>query len=144
MLKSELAHYTDVGGKEGVIDRFFNVVNKWQFLIKKVVKETNIQLRSADGKSFTNDQLTRMRQSASKCWMCSNDFEEGDERVLDHDHYNGQLRGVAHDSCNKVLKKNSYNITVIIHNLRGYDSHLILQKIGAVIEEKNKNPNNKK
>ena len=64
--------------------------------------------------------------------------------MLDHDHYNGQLRGVAHDSCNKVLKKNSYNITVIIHNLRGYDSHLILQKIGAVIEEKNKNPNNKK
>ena len=42
MLKSELVHYTDVGGKEGVIDRFLNVVNKWQFLIKKVVKETNI------------------------------------------------------------------------------------------------------
>ena len=64
-------------------------------------------MRSADGKSFTNDQLTQMRQSASKCWICSKDFGEGDERVLDHDQYNGQLRGVAHDSCNKVLKKNS-------------------------------------
>ena len=75
MLKSELVHYTDVGGKEDVIDRFLNVVNKWQFLIKKVVKETNIQMRSVDGRSFTNDQQDQMRQSASKCWICSNDFE---------------------------------------------------------------------
>ena len=67
MLKSELVHYTDVGGKKDVIYRFLDFVNKWQFLIKKVVKEAKIQLRSADGRSFTNDQLTRMRQSASKC-----------------------------------------------------------------------------
>ena len=137
-------HYTDVGGKEDVIDRFLDTVNKWQFLIKKVVKQTNIQLRGTDGKYFTNDQLTQMRQSESKCWICNKDFGEEDERVLDHDHYNGQLRGVAHDNCNKILKNNSYNIPVIIHNLRGYDSHLILQKIGAFIEESKKNPNNKK
>ena len=55
MLKGELVHYTDVGGKEDVIDRILNFVNKLQYLIKKVVKGTNIELKSADGRSFTSN-----------------------------------------------------------------------------------------
>merc|ERR1712240_578147 len=54
------------------------------------------------------------------------------------DHLTGQYRGAAHNSCNlnykfskeKNQKQSSFHIPVIIHNLRGYDSHLIMESLG--------------
>ena len=43
--------------------------------------------------------------------------------IRDHCHILGKFRGAAHFSCNlKISKK----VPVIFHNLRGYDSHLIM------------------
>ena len=60
-------------------------------------------------------------------------------RVRDHDHVSGEFRGAAHRDCNlqyRLLKKrnkddeDSFVIPVVFHNLRGYDSHLIMEEIG--------------
>ena len=48
--------------------------------------------------------------------------------VRDHCHITGKYRGAAHWSCNVNLKL-SEKIPVIFHNLRGYDSHLIIKEI---------------
>jgi len=38
-------------------------------------------------------------------------------------------RGAACNKCNLQLKL-SYRIPVVFHNLRGYDCHLLIQKLG--------------
>ena len=60
------------------------------------------------------------------------------EKVRDHDHLTGKYRGAAHGVCNlkyrwsKVnpLKKYGFRIPVVFHNLRGYDSHLLMESFG--------------
>ena len=50
-------------------------------------------------------------------------------KLRDHDHITGKCRGSAHSGCNINLKLTKI-VYVIFHNLRGYDSHLIMQEIG--------------
>ena len=50
------------------------------------------------------------------------------DRVRDHCHFTGVYRGVAHNACNvnyRISPKN-WKLPVIIHNLKGYDGHLIV------------------
>lgn len=51
-----------------------------------------------------------------------------DGAVRDHDHFTGKFRGKAHHSCNlNYQHKNIF--ACFFHNLKGYDSHFILQEI---------------
>ena len=52
-------------------------------------------------------------------------------KVLDHCHITGKFRGPAHNSCNLKLRinPNTITITVVFHNLRGYDCHWLMQSI---------------
>ena len=68
-------------------------------------------------------------QSSNKCKICNKLFDEGDNRVRDHCHITGKYTGSAHWSCNINLKLTK-KFPVTLHNLRGYDSHLIMQEIG--------------
>ena len=49
--------------------------------------------------------------------------------MRDHCHITEKYRGSAHWSCSFNLKLTK-NVPAIIHNLKGYDSHLIMQEIG--------------
>ena len=70
--------------------------------------------------------------------LCNKEYKKGDARARDHCHVTGKYRGSAHANCNfkltykKKIKKSPRRvwIYVIFHNLRGYDSHLIMQEIG--------------
>ena len=48
-------------------------------------------------------------------------------KVRDHCHRAGNYRGAAHSKCNINYFNNRY-LPVVFHNLRGYDSHLIIKK----------------
>ena len=48
----------------------------------------------------------------------------------------GKFRGLAHKKCNLNFKLTN-TIPVVFHNLRGYDSHLIMQEMGAIADELN-------
>ena len=65
-------------------------------------------------------------QLINSCWICDKLFDIGDDKVRDHCHITGKYRGAAHWSCNVNLKL-SKKIPVIFHNLRGYNSHLIIK-----------------
>ena len=62
------------------------------------------------------------------CWICNGLFNVWDEKVRDHCHVNGKYRGAAHWNFNVDLKL-SKKIPVIFHNLKGYDSHLIISEL---------------
>ena len=68
---------------------------------------------------------------------CDKKYTEKDIRVRDHCHITGKYRGSAHQDCNLKLRINpeEIKIPVIFHNLRGYDSHFIMQEIGAIVKK---------
>lgn len=66
-------------------------------------------------------------KTATLCHICEKPLHK--DRVRDHDHLTGHYRGAAHKKCNLNFKIASH-IPVIIHNLRGYDSHIIIQALG--------------
>ena len=86
------------------------------------------------------DQLQRDEfDNATECYLCrgafvtdqsSKDFRNK-KKVLDHCHITGVYRGAAHSICNLQLKidPKTIKVPVIIHNLKGYDSHLILSAV---------------
>ena len=74
---------------------------------------------------------------ADECHICSKKYTDKDIRVRDHCHITGKYRGSAHQECNLKLRVNpeEVKIPVIFHNLRGYDSHFIMQEIGAIVKD---------
>ena len=58
-----------------------------------------------------------------------------------HCHITGEYRGAAHNACNLKLRLN-LSIPVVSHNLRGYDSHLLVQAISKMEGRVSYIPNN--
>ena len=73
--------------------------------------------------------------AAVTCHICGKD---GTRMVRDHDHLTGTYRGAAHNKCKlrlhfkgkKAKGGSSVEVPVVIHNLRGYDAHLIAPALG--------------
>ena len=63
-----------------------------------------------------------------KCHICDKEYTDKDVHVRDHCHITRKFRGSAHQECNLKLRIKPENIMipVILHNLRGYDSHFIM------------------
>ena len=91
----------------------------------------------------TNDDELNFKKS-TKCHICDKRYTSKDGKVRDHCHITGEYRGSAHNDCNLKLKikPEDVNIPVIFHNLKGYDSHFIIQQIGKIV--KNNSYTNKK
>ena len=84
----------------------------------------------------------RAYNTATICHVCDKPLE-GDS-VRDHCHITGRFRGAAHNACNLKLRLNpkTTTIPVVFHNLRGYDSHLLMQAISKVEGRVSCIPNN--
>ena len=82
---------------------------------------------------MTEDDEMRFKLM-DKCHICGEKYTDRDVRVRDHCHITGKFRGSAHQECNLKLriKPENLKIPVIFHNLRGYDSHFIMQQIGKI------------
>ena len=65
---------------------------------------------------------------------------DDDKKVRDHDHITGNYRGAVHSDCNVNLKLFK-TFSAIFHNLRVYDSHLIMQETDKFDVKVNAIPN---
>ncbi|KAK3782744.1 hypothetical protein RRG08_037743 [Elysia crispata] len=113
------------------------------FLRALQVEERGIQ------KVLAKPQAMRMtradwesHRTARRCHVCDKPLE-GDS-VKDHCHINGKYRGASHSACNLKLRLSpkTTTIPVVFHNLRGYDSHLLMQAISKVEGRVSCIPNN--
>ena len=86
--------------------------------IQEMKKNQDLVMSKEDNKKFF---------SAKHCSICNECFKEGETKCRDHDHRTGQFRGATHQKCNINYFNNRY-LPVVFHNLRGYDSHLIIKK----------------
>jgi hypothetical protein len=63
------------------------------------------------------------------CWQDGK--PKASDKVRDHCHLTGEYRGAAHSCCNLRARTN-YDIPVFVHNLTGYDAHLLFQEMEKV------------
>ena len=68
-------------------------------------------------------------QLSNICWICNKLFDARDDKKRDHCHVTGKYRGSAHCNCNINLNL-AKKVLIIFHNLRGYDSHLLMEETG--------------
>ena len=75
-------------------------------------------------------------QNSTTCYICEKEYSDEESEtnypVRDHCHITGKYRGSAHNICNLQLRfdPDKIKIPVIFHNLKGYDSHFIIKKLG--------------
>ena len=98
-----------------------NAVNKfiyWRKIMKKHFNK-NLVMTAEENEEF---------ELANICWISGKLIENYVQKVRDHCHITGKYRGAEHYSCNIGLKITK-SVTVIFHNLKGYDRHLILKEL---------------
>ena len=81
--------------------------------------------------------------STKCCHICNVKYKPNvkEELLRDHDHYTGEYKNSAHKTCNiKFYYEKSLN--VFFHNLKGYDSHFLIQDLGKFKGRKSIIPNN--
>ena len=88
-------------------------------IMNKMKENKEIIMRADDWRDF---------KTATKCFICGKDFQDGDKKVRDHCHFTGKYRGCAHDDCNLQFSMRYYKVPVFLHNLKNYDSHLIIER----------------
>ena len=125
-------------GEKAVYKFMENILEEVKYCKKVMKKHFNKPLRMTK----ENEQEF---EKAKECHICDKKYTEKDIRVRDHCHITGQYRGSAHQECNLKLRINpkEIKIPVIFHNLRGYDSHFIMQEIGAIVKNNTYTKNGK-
>ena len=115
----------------GVIGVFIRELQKEKWRIWKILKESKpLNMTEENERDF---------QAATICHICGEHLEE--DKVKDHCHVTGKYRGAAHNQCNLKYRIPRF-IPVVFHNLKGYDSHLIMQHLGELDAEVTCIPNN--
>ena len=107
---------------ENAAFKFIKAILKEYEYCKKVMK------KHFNKNLIMSEEEEHLFQQSNSCWICEKLIDHDNEKVRDHCHVTGKFRGAAHWSCNinfQLTKK----VSVIFHNLRGYDSHLIFNEL---------------
>ena len=116
-------------GEKAVYGFLEDMLKEVKYCKKVMKKEFNKPLK------MTKDDENKF-EKAEECYICNKKYTDEDIKVRDHCHITGNYRGSAHQECNLKLRVNpeQLKIPVIFHNLRGYDSHFIMQEIGEIVK----------
>lgn len=114
-------------------------INCIDWFLSELVKIANIIFDFLDVKKpmkpLTEEEKNDFH-SAVFCHICKKSLierafiEKLGIRVRDHCHITGLFRGAAHQGCNLTYKI-SRSIPIVMHNLSGYDSHLLIKKLAT-------------
>ena len=129
--------YDDKYSKEVRLYKSKNAVHKFmEFMLKEVKYCKNVMKEKFNKPLRMTKENEKEFKKAEECHICNKKYTDKDIRVRDHCHINGKYRGSAHQECNLKLKvkPEEVKIPVIFHNLRGYDSHFIMQEIGEIVK----------
>ena len=133
-----VCHYNDEFSKPVQVFRGENAVyNFMEKMIEEVEWCKSIMKKHFNKPLVMTEENKLDFESANYCHICKNRYSEEDIRVRDHCHITGNYRGSAHQDCNLKLRISPTNIQipVFFHNLRGYDSHFIMQQIGEIAKK---------
>lgn len=102
-------------------DKFLEYMVEEMDFIESTFKHCEpMQMTGSDWQAFKNTK---------ECHICNQEL--GQDRVRDHCHVTGKFSGAANDECN-INYKLTGRIPCVLHNLKFYDSSIIMQIIGKV------------
>lgn len=125
---------------DNIGDKFVkSLYNMRDRIMKKVMKNVPIEITPEEEEEWRKDDTCHICEQKITIEDSAND----NHKVRDHCHLTGKYRGPAHNCCNLNFKywrpakkdvensrdKLTYQIPVILHNMRGYDAHFIIQAI---------------
>ena len=106
-------------GKNSV-ENFINSMIKESKYCSDVMKKhfnKELVMTKEDNEDFEN---------SGKCWICDNDYIDGNVKVRDDCHITGKYKGSAHRDCNINLTLNPKS-PIVFFNLKSYDFHHFMQ-----------------
>ena len=106
-------------GKNSV-ENFINSMIKESKYCSDVMKKhfnKELVMTKEDNEDFEN---------SGKCWICDNDYIDGNVKVRDDCHITGKYKGSAHRDCNINLTLN-HKSPIVFFNLKSYDFHHFMQ-----------------
>ena len=127
--------YDDKYSSDICIYRGENAVYKFMEKMLEGVKYCKAVIKKHFNKPLVMTEVGEQHfKTMDGCHICGEKYTDKDVRVRDHCHITGKFRGSAHQECNLKLriKPENLKIPVVFHNLRGYDSHFIMQQIGKI------------
>ena len=130
--------YDDKYSKYTRIYRGENAVYKFMEKMLEEVEYCKAVIKKRFNKPLVMTEVDEQHfKTMDGCHICGEKYTDKDMRVRDHCHITGKFRGSAHQECNLKLriKPENLKIPVIFHNLRGYDSHFIMQQIGEIAKK---------
>ena len=127
--------YDDKLSKPFKMYRGFDSVHKFFTDIFKEEEEILEKLKEFQKTPMNLSNEEKMHhKKATTCYVCNCDFTAENRKVRDHCHVLGNYRGASCNMCNLAMKMTK-TIPVIFHNLKGYDSHLLLPELGNSIRK---------
>jgi hypothetical protein len=118
--------YHQMNGPDCVVQ----LIRKLQELTERCVAEMRM-----NQEMIISREDTKQFKAATTCYICNGGYTAKNYKVRDHDHRTGRYRGAAHTRCNITHYSNRY-LPIFFHNLKGYDSHLILRVAVDIVDEK--------
>ena len=91
--------------------------------ISSIIEEKQFNKELAMAKKDNEDFM-----NYTKCRICYNTDGDADVKVKYHCRITRKYRGLTHRDCNINVKLN-HKILIMFHNLKNYDSHLIMQEL---------------
>ena len=134
----------DGKSKEPAIYRGANPVQNFLKKLMQEKDEINQFLEDVKPLNMTAEEK-EIYDNTTICEACKQAFTAKDSKVRHNDYITGKFVAGMHNSCNLKLKlkPGKFKIPVVFHNLRGYDSHLIISELGKEnLEEVYCIPNN--
>ena len=137
-----VSHYDKEYSKDYVIYRGEDPIGEFLKCMQGDVQNCQEVIKNHFNKSLKmSEEDQRNFRKATRCHICQKKYRDNDgpneEPVRDHCHVTGKYQGSAHKDCNLKLKIPAENIKipVFFHNLKGYDSHFIIQKLAELAKE---------
>ena len=130
--------YDDKYSKYTRIYRGENAVYKFMEKMLEEVEYCKAVIKKHFNKPLVMTEVDEQHfKTMDGCHICGEKYTDKDVRIRDYCHITGKFRGSAHQECNLKLriKPENFKIPVIFHNLRGYDSHFIMQQIGEIAKK---------
>ena len=126
-IKSYVAMMTNIANQSRHIEVKTPFTNSWKRCLILQYCKAVVKKRFNKPLAMTENDEQCFR-TVDGCHICGEKYTDKDVRVRDHSHITGKFRGSAHQECNLKLriKPEGLKIPVILHNLRGYDSHFIM------------------
>ena len=98
-----------------------------QFL-RSIIYCKNVMNKHFNKNLIMSEEEEHLFQQSNSCCIWKKLIDNDEENVRDHCHITGKFRGATHWNYN-INFELTRKVLVIFHNLRGYDSHLIINEL---------------